>query len=78
MKRLPWFSMPDFHYAEADTVVLRMTEGNSEWVDCSDKTYKLVAKTEPWRDYTDFSDALFTVTGEMPNEKNKNPLDIRY
>lgn len=65
---LDWQPMNDIIHARADKVVLRVTEGDSEWIDCTSKKYKLIAKKEPWEDFTDFSGPLFIIDGVFPHE----------
>lgn len=67
-RRLEWLPMNDIVCGHADKVVLRRTKGDSEWIDCSNSKFILIAKKEPWLNLTDFTDALFKIDGVIPNE----------
>ncbi len=67
-RRLEWLPMNDIVCGHADKVVLRRTKGDSEWIDCSNSKFILIAKKEPWLNLMDFTDALFKIDGVIPNE----------
>lgn len=67
-RHFEWLPMNDIVCARADKVVFRRTKGDSEWIDCTNSKFVLIAKKEPWLDITDFSDALFQIEGKIPNE----------
>jgi hypothetical protein len=49
-----------------ETIVVYFKQ-NGEWIDKTDKTFYLTCKTEPWDDVADDSDAIFKVTGTIPD-----------
>lgn len=67
-RHLEWLPMNDIVCARADRVVFRRTKGDSEWIDCTNSKFILIAKKEPWLDIMDFTDAVFQVQGVIPNE----------
>lgn len=50
-----------------NTIVFAIKNEKDEWIDKTDKTLYLTAKTQPWDDDADDSDAVFKVIGTIPN-----------
>lgn len=53
-----------------ETIVVYFKQ-NGQWIDKTDKTFYLTCKTEPWDDVADDSDAIFKVTGTIPDPTNE-------
>lgn len=66
MNRLYWMRMLDIAHNEPDSIVLRVTTGDSEWIDCTDKKFRLVVKASPWEDAADDGNAIISVPGVFP------------
>lgn len=53
-----------------ETIVVYFKQ-NGKWIDKTDKTFYLTCKTEPWDMDADDSDAIFKVTGTIPDSTNE-------
>lgn len=66
MKYLKWLPMDDIPYGCADRIILRITEGDSEWIqDCAKKNYRLIVKRSAWQSAQDFSDKILDIPGKI-------------
>lgn len=48
-------------------IVFLATKEDGSWIDKTDKKLYLTAKTQPWDNVADDSDAIFKVIGSIPN-----------
>lgn len=52
-------------------VVFLATNEDGSWIDKTNKKLYLTAKTQPWDDDADDSDAVFKIIGEVPDATNE-------
>ena len=54
-----------------NTIVFLSTNSDGSWIDKTGKKLYLTAKTKPWDNVADDSDAIFKVVGDIPDPTNE-------
>lgn len=75
--RIHWLDMPEIVYGKPEKVILRVTAGDSEFIDTTDSVYKLVVKKEAWFDPSDSTHILAKVSGELESSKELGRIVFR-
>lgn len=59
-----------------ETIAISFIDADGGWIDKTNKKLYLTAKTQPWDDDADDSDAVFKVLGIIPDQTKKGRIEF--